>query len=332
MVSDRDRVLDEAAWWYARILEEDEPEVEARFDTWLEADPLHAECWAQIARTARGISRTEPVFQDRWNVPLSGAEMPALRARTGRALPRPSRGHWLRRPGWKGMAAAAIAACALAMIAPEAMLRLQADALTATGEVRNVTLADGSRVTLGPGSAIELDYGTGQRTVRLLKGQAWFEVKRDPARPFRVEARRLTATVLGTGFDVRMIGDMTRVSVAHGRVRVADGSASRILTAGQWASAASGHLTGGGSKPSSLGLWRNGEIVAAHGSTIASVIDELRPWYGGSIILTSGTLGKRPVAGFYRTDDAARTIRNLVGPYGGTVTTITPWLIVVSGG
>lgn len=327
MVSDRDRALDEAAVWYTRILEEYGVGVEARFDAWLEADPLHAECWAEIAGAARGIALTEPALQDRWDTPLPEAN---------RSVPpssrRPVEDRWLPRFGAKGVAAAAIAVCALAVIAPEAMLRLQADNMTATGEVRNVTLTDGSTVALGPDSAIDVDYGSDGRTIRLLKGQAWFEVERDPARPFRVEAEELTATVLGTGFDVRMIGDTTRVSVGHGRVRVADGSASHVLTAGQWASVASGHLTGGDAKPSSLGLWRNGEIVAAGGDTIASVIDKLRPWYSGHIVLMGDKLGKRPVAGFYRTDDAARTIRNLVEPYGGSVTTVTPWLIVVSGG
>ncbi|PEQ13571.1 hypothetical protein B2G71_04340 [Novosphingobium sp. PC22D] len=332
MASDRDRALDEAARWYTRILEEDEPGIEARFDAWLDADPLHAECWAQIAHTANGIARTEPVHQEQWNKPLADAEAPPPRARKGNAAHRPARGGWRRRVGLKGIAAAAVAACALAVIVPDAILRLNADMRTATGEVRDVKLADGTRVALGPDSMIDVDYTAGKRTVRLLKGQAWFEVESDPARAFRVEAEAMTATVLGTGFDVRMIGDATRVSVAHGRVRVEGGSASRVLTAGQWASAKSGRMTGGKSKPASLGLWRDGEIVAGDGGTVAGVIDELRPWYRGHIVLASDELGERPVAGFYRTDDAARTLRNLVAPYGGTVTTITPWLIVVTGG
>lgn len=331
MISNRDRALEEAASWYTRLLEEDGLGVEAGFDAWLEADPLHAECWAQIAGTARGIAQTEPAHREQWNKPLRQTEEHARRARTSKAVHRPVRGAW-RRISRKSIAAAAVAACALAAIAPDAMLRLNADMLTATGEVRNVTLEDGSRVTLGPDSAIDVDYAAKERTVHLLKGQAWFEVARDPTRPFRVEAKALTATVLGTGFDVLMIGDITRVSVAHGRVRVADGSATRVLTAGQWVSAEAGRLTGGDGRPAALGLWRNGEIVARDGGTIAGVIDELRPWYGGHIVLASDKLGERPVAGFYRTDDAARTLRNLVAPYGGTVTTITPWLIVVSGG
>ncbi|WP_183029996.1 FecR family protein [Altericroceibacterium spongiae] len=331
MTSDRDRALDEAARWYTRILEADEPDVEARFDAWLEADPLHVECWAQITGTATVIARTEPIRRSHWTEPFVAREAPP-RARTGKTAHRAARRGWRRHVRLKGFAAAAVAACALAVIAPGAMIRLNADMLTATGEVRHVTLADASRVALGPDSAIDVDYTADARTVHLLKGQAWFEVERDPGRPFRVQAEGLTATVLGTGFDVRMIGDTTRVSVAHGRVRVANNSASRLLTAGQWVKAAAGRLTGGNSRPASLGLWRDGEIVARNGSTIASVIDELRPWYSGHIVLASDGLGAQPVAGFYRTDEAVRTIRNLVGPYGGKVTTVTPWLIIVSGG
>src|SRR3546814_15164189 len=97
-----------------------------------------------------------------------------------------------------------------------------------------VRLADGSTVQLGPKSVIAVDYSSGSRAIRLLSGQAMFEVTHDPARPFRVVARDVTTTVLGTGFEVRMIGETTGVAVRHGRVRVEDHGRARELGGGEW--------------------------------------------------------------------------------------------------
>ena len=79
---------------------------------------------------------------------------------------------------------------------------LRSDFSTGTGETKSLTLADGSHVELNARSAIALHYDAGQRRVMLLAGEGWFEVSRDPARPFVVEAAGGTATALGTAFGV----------------------------------------------------------------------------------------------------------------------------------
>jgi transmembrane sensor len=70
-------------------------------------------------------------------------------------------------------------------------------------------------------------------TLKLESGAAKFSVTPDPARPFRVLARNVSVTVLGTVFDVAFEGNGVRVSVEQGRVRVDAGTTSRELVPGQ---------------------------------------------------------------------------------------------------
>ena len=83
--------------------------------------------------------------------------------------------------------------------------------MTATGESRTVTLADGSQVNLSGGSAIGVDITSEERRVRLLSGEAFFDVAHDAARPFTVEAGEARIVVLGTAFDVALDPSATTV-------------------------------------------------------------------------------------------------------------------------
>jgi len=328
MPSDRDHVLQEAAIWYIRVVEDNPgPEVEEAFVTWLEAAPAHAACWRDIVATADGIGQTRPQDQALGHRYTGKMLSPSNRPAAGR------RRFWSRKTAARPILAAASAAIVIGvLLIPDALLYLRADALTSTAEVRAVRLADGSRVILGPESAMAAKIAGNQRSVRLLQGVAWFEVAPDKTRPFRVTADHATATVLGTRFEVRTAGQDSVVSVEQGRVRVTDdeGTGAAILTAGYRAvfSADGHHATGRATAPS-FGAWREGEIIVQNG-TVADVIEELRPWYRGRIMMLGPRLSSRRVSGFYRTDDPVRSIRNLVATYGGRVTMVTPWLVIVT--
>ena len=113
---------------------------------------------------------------------------------------------------------------------------------TATGEVRTIILPDGSIVGLNTQTELEWLGTPNDRRVRLLRGEAYFEVVHDPSRPFRILLKRSQVQVLGTRFDVyQMANGNVRVSVISGIVAVealdngpgAAPSWSRRLTAGQ---------------------------------------------------------------------------------------------------
>src|SRR3546814_4407377 len=84
-------------------------------------------------------------------------------------------------------------------------------------------LRDGSAVTLNSNSEIDVDFDEGIRHVRLLRGEALFDVAKDSIRPFVVEADSTRVTAVGTSFTVnRVSGRDVQVLVREGVVELAD--------------------------------------------------------------------------------------------------------------
>lgn len=311
-----------AAEWLIALREDpDDAELRARFAIWRDADPRHGEAWAEMGETARLIAMAAPERRTR-EMP---APAPVRRHDRRRSVARPRR---LLKP----VMAAVAAACLALIAAPMISLRLSADHISGVGQVETIRLADGSSVELGPDSAIAVDYSADERGIRLIAGQALFEVLSDSARPFRVTTGEVTTTVLGTGFEVRMIGESTSVAVRHGRVRVEDGTDARELGPGDWVRIVPGTAALTGSEaPELVGGWRSGRVPVRN-RPIAEAIDEMRPWYGGRIMLADSGLGAKLVTGTYDFRDPKRSLDLIVAPYGGRVIRVTPWLMIVTSG
>jgi transmembrane sensor len=105
------------------------------------------------------------------------------------------------------------------------MLERPQEYRTELGEQRSVLLADGSRVTLNTASTIEVNLHK-RRWVRLVKGEALFEVAHDAARPFEVRAGNAVIGDVGTQFNVDMRSSATTVTVVEGQVAVNSGGPS----------------------------------------------------------------------------------------------------------
>jgi transmembrane sensor len=119
---------------------------------------------------------------------------------------------------WGLAAAAAVAALGLALGGywhwmPE---RYQ----TGLGEQRDVTLPDGSRVTLNTDTSVAVRFTKERRHIELHRGEALFAVKPDAARPFDVEAGGALTRAIGTEFNVDLRGPKVTVSVLEGVVSV----------------------------------------------------------------------------------------------------------------
>lgn len=347
MPEDRDpdvtRADAEALDWIVTLQESpDDAALRRRFELWRTATPLNAAAWEETAQVYAGIGETMPAHADRWRRLVADREpslaSPIVAARRRRRFVRPAAARPVRRRGravvvaLSGAAAAAIAVVAL----PDVVLRWQADAVTGTGEVRAVPLADGSLASLGPDSAIRVDYSDGERRISLLRGQAWFDVRHDAARPFRVTARDVQTTDIGTAFEVRLDPGNIRVGVASGIVRVDYAKSappiSERLTAGQsLVIEASGAVARESTAPSLVGAWRDGQF-AVQDRPMREVIEALRPWYGGMILVRSDTLPDRRVTGVYDLRDPAGALTALAKAYDGRVVRITPWLMILSDG
>ena len=231
---------------------------------------------------------------------------------------------------------AAIAAGLLLLFVPGLVVRLQSDQLTATAEVRSVALDDGIVVMLGADSAIAVRYQDAGRDVRLLKGEAFFQVAPDPQRPFRSSARDVEVTVLGTSFNVRLADDGAEVAVMTGVVQVANAGESPAISLqlqpGDWARLGrAGAVERGTVQTDEVAPWLHGQIVARD-RAMADVVDELRRYYRGMIVVADDSLARPPR---HRRLQSLRSesgaLSAIVGAHGGSVRQVSPWLLVARG-
>lgn len=339
---DRKRADAEALDWIIALQEAPEDlEARARFDQWRAADLANARAWEESARIYAGLGEVSPVHSEHWSRLRGRHDAASIVLIPGARRRRTTLGTRAeaRRASGKGRApiAAALSAAAAALVvifaAPEAALRWQADLIAETGELRTMPLADGSHISLSPGSAVSIDYSAAERRIGLLRGQAWFDVQDDP-RPFRVAARNVETTDIGTAFEVGMTDGAIRVAVGHGIVRVDDARTGRTiseqLVAGQNVSVdPAGKASRGAAPPELIGGWRDGRL-AVQDRPVSEVIDALRPWHRGMILVRPGALARQRVTGIYELRDTAGAMTALTKAHGGRVIRITPWLLILS--
>lgn len=98
--------------------------------------------------------------------------------------------------------------------------RWQYDYYTSTGEQRMLSLDDGSRMWLDADSAADVRVSSGQRLVRLARGEAFFDVVHNSLQPFIVDAGMGEISVLGTAFGVQRDDDGMVVTVERGKVEL----------------------------------------------------------------------------------------------------------------
>src|SRR3984893_17167442 len=103
---------------------------------------------------------------------------------------------------------------------------------TPAGGLASVPMPDGSHVTLNTDSQIRIALTDTERRVELGHGEAFFEVSKDPKRPFVVRAGDKRVIAVGTKFSVRREGDDIEIVVTEGKVRVEDGAAGRSSRVG----------------------------------------------------------------------------------------------------
>lgn len=317
MTSDGEQAGREATQWLIALRETpDDSAVRARFEAWLAASPANQAAWAETRRLLDLVTLTR-----------RAAAAPTIELAKGRARRHPRR-------LVIGGAIAALAACVMLVVGPGLLLKLQASHTTTTAEIRSLRLDDGSVVRLGPESAVDVAFRPGERRVRLLQGEAFFEVVPDAARPFTVESGGVRTTVLGTSFDVRLAGAATDVTVREGIVRVVDDKAtppvSERLVAGDHVRV--DRRTGvvrATRSPEETSAWLRGELVA-NDRTVADIVDELSRYHRGTIIIADGGLARERTTGVYKLADPAKALRAVASAHGATVRQISPWLIVLS--
>lgn len=332
----RARAEDEAADWLIALAETpDDAGLLRRFESWLAASDMNGEIWARTRRSYGLAGQGAPRHGDAWaDVSGSrGADPDLPTGGLGSAAVASNKTTRPRRIAL-GAAAMALAACLAFAVVPDALLRMQADVVTATAEQRDLNLADGSRVHLAPESAVEIAFTDDRRQVRLIKGRAFFAVAPNPDRPFRVSAGGTTATVLGTAFDVRLGDDGARIAVREGRVRVEDASTApptrADLTPGDWMRVTwNGASRRGHARANEVASWTGGNLIARD-RPAGEIVDSLRPYFQGAILVQSRRFSGLRVSGIYSLRDPAMTLADLAASHGAVMRRVSPWLLVVT--
>lgn len=221
--------------------------------------------------------------------------------------------------GWA--AAAMLAACALAagwgwQAWNAADTSIHTSAL---GAVSTVALADGSQSTLGSDSRIEARLSRRQRLIELRQGEAFFDVAKDPDRPFVVEAGQRRAVAVGTRFAVRRDGPDLRVVVTEGLVRLESDPVNGIAQPATLLPAGSvAMVRRDGVLVRSVPLadarqlldWRSG-MLSFRDATLAEAAGEFNRYNARKIVIGDSAVGALRIGGSFRWSNAEGFVRLL---------------------
>ena len=308
--------------WLSLLHDQPSSGDQATFSQWLLADPAHAQAYTQaqvLWELSEGPARV-----------LAAEDAQALQG----YLDAMDRSGHSRVGRWS--AGLAMAACLLLMVSMGAGWQparwfddLGADYVSAPGQVRSVTLADQSQVTLDADSAIAVDFSGGERHVEVRRGAAFFRVTHT-GEPFVVEAEQGQARVLGTQFEVRRQAQGAQVTVLSGRVGVTAqaGAAQQVLGAGQQVAYHAGRAESLHAVDSEAQLaWRQGWLNY-YKAPMAEVIGDLQRYYPGRIILLNDELAARRISGSFPSKDPRAVLGSLQGVLGVELHDLSGLIIV----
>ncbi|MFT4241704.1 MAG: FecR domain-containing protein [Acidovorax sp.] len=287
--------MEQAAAWFSLLQSGTATEADrARWHDWLAASEDSSAAWAFVERIGQ---RFQPLQAD--TSPRLAAD--ALHAASSRLA---------RRRTVLGVAAMAGAGGMLGWAAWQrpgalgALMAWTADHRTATGERRDLRLADGTRLWLASASAVDEQYSASQRRLRLRTGEILIQTAADAQRPFVVETAHGRMRALGTRFSVRLDEEGgTQLAVYEGAVQItlAASAETATLAAGQQARFTAGHLLAATPADPAREAWARG-VLLAQDIPLREVIAELARYQRGHIAVAPEVAGLA-VLGSYPLDD-----------------------------
>ena len=280
-----EKMHSEAALWVAQMDADRWTDAdEARLQAWLAEDPMHpgALLQAQAAwHSFDALSQQKPA-------PVGGL---------GRLMQRRE----LLLAGAGSLMAASIAAGAVILSGNRYR--------TVVGEIRHLPLPDGSVATINTDSDVNVRFAGQQRTVKISEGEAWFQVAKDPSRPFVVEAGNVRVRAVGTAFSVRRRDNGADVLVTEGIVEAGTDMPNQPklrLVAGQQAfigerSPARVETVQAASVERTL-AWREG-MIDLSGDPLANAVAEFNRYNRRQLVIVDSRLGVERFDGVFRIDD-----------------------------
>jgi transmembrane sensor len=217
----------EAAQWLVTLSDpECTHEERQEFVAWLRRSNLHVEEFLRISELTKGLAECAAWPDDSVPDVIARARTANLDAVTritpsneGSGDPRniPTRG---KSRAHVALAASLVVGFLVIGVIAGMLEWVSKTYATNAGEMRSITLEDGSVVELNTRSKLRARFTANERRVQLLSGEAIFKVAKNPRRPFRVSAGSTDIVAVGTAFNVDAHSSRTVVTVLEGRVRV----------------------------------------------------------------------------------------------------------------
>lgn len=283
-----EEVRREAAAWIARMRGPEADRSRLAFERWRAASPLHREIYAEMQAISSGTQQL-------------GASTVAREHFARRARPQ------LFARSAAGLALAAVvvlvgigvAALILAhRRAPPAAAA--ATIASAVGRIDRIRLSDGTMVTLDTDSAVAPVFDGARRLVRLSRGRARFDVARDAARPFLVEAGDRVIVDRGTVFDVALGRQGVRVALLRGAVEVRGrGPVARLVPGQMFVERRDAAAPAVSAAPAGAERWVEG-MLSYDGAPLADVVADVDRYSVRKLRLADPALGSLRVTGMFR--------------------------------
>ncbi len=331
-------LMEEAVDWLVKLRGGNLSEAQTHaFAEWLSQDSEHAAAFAKaedfLGEMVAAVKLPRPVDVE----PKPNAEKPSRQPLT--IPPRKIVKPWLAIP--LAMAAAWLVAVGLVLPSQSSLLdNLLSDYHTGIGEIRDIQLADGSRLLLNTNTAVSVDYQPIQRLIKLHHGEARFTVAKDAQRPFEVKANSLIVQALGTVFDVyRKTPHSINVTVQEHAVaariqqknsKPTQGHSSQLtVQAGQQLIYQGDNTL---PQPTATNLaqasaWQQRRLYI-NDRPLGELVEELDRYRMGRIYLSDAKLKNLRVTGVFPLDNPEEVIASVRKVLGLQETRIGPWLVL----
>lgn len=315
-----------AAEWVVQLRSPDRaPNCEQQFADWLRESPIHVreylsavEVWEGLAHPDAGAGRTrEELVREASDSTLVEFPSPSPTTEPPTRYRRAFR--WRR----LGLATALALVFVLAYVGwqQKAVIRVR----TGLGEQHSAVLPDRSIVELNTQTEIRVAFTGAERRVELVRGEAFFDVAKDPARPFIVVTDLATAKAVGTRFSVYRAHTGTIVTVAEGRVLVREKRAAADTAVGAPGRADAVEVTPGSQAEAQPGrpvqmrqadvertfAWRERRLVF-DGEPLSTVVEEFNRYNSTPLVITDPRLSAQRISGVFGANDPESLLDFLV--------------------
>ncbi|MBM1204388.1 FecR family protein [Pseudomonas fragi] len=286
---------------------------QAEFAKWYSASEEHARAWLQLGMLDQRFSNT--------GIPARNA---LLNARNGVQ-------QRVRKLG-SGLASVALV-CGLALFAGKSYLPIDywmADQRTATGEQRQLRLADGTLLNLNTHSAVDVQFDDSTRRIVLQEGEIMVETGHGDPRPFIVQTRDGSLLALGTRFMVKREDDGTRLSVLQSRVQAhpQDSGEQTIYSEGQQVLMHHDRLGQMYAVSPGADAWTRGMLVLDN-VRLADMVGELNRYQRGHLGVAPEVADLR-ITGSFPLNNVELALNALLPTLPVEIRQRTPWWVTVS--